>query len=352
MEDQVELPTEVQSEVNAPKSRRESTILKLDSIVTSESPRLSGWNQDHVSALAQLDVILPPIIVHRSTMCVVDGVHRIHAARLRGDDSIQAVLFDGSDEDAFILAVKLNTTHGLPLTLRDRTAAARRILMSRPEWSDRRIARTAGLAPSTVAAMRREEGGPGEPDRRIGLDGRARPVDQQRARQLIKRLLLEAPDSSLREIARRAGVSPETVRGVRATLQNSVESALSKNEPIEDQLVPVQRTGRNRPPTQAPRSVQPTVRTLRNDPALRYSEVGRALLRWLDVCLVDDGAWERIYSSIPIHLREMVADAARECAETWEGLANQLEAEAKGRMMSGGDRSNEPNVSGDIAMAQ
>ena len=70
-------------------------------------------------------------------MRVIDGTHRLRAALLRGVDVIDVLYFDGPDADAFVLAVELNHTHGLPLSRADRTAAAERIIGSHPDWSDR-----------------------------------------------------------------------------------------------------------------------------------------------------------------------------------------------------------------------
>ncbi|WP_220378005.1 hypothetical protein [Streptomyces inhibens] len=52
----------------------------------------------------------------------------------RAGGEIGVKFFDGSEKDAFVLAVESNVHHGLPLTLSDRTAAARRIVKSHPEW--------------------------------------------------------------------------------------------------------------------------------------------------------------------------------------------------------------------------
>ncbi|WP_368858328.1 ParB/RepB/Spo0J family partition protein [Nocardia alni] len=69
--------------------------------------------------MATLDETLPPIIVHRESWHVIDGVHRVRAAQLRGDSTILARLFDGGEADAFVLAVTSNTRHGLPLSSAD-----------------------------------------------------------------------------------------------------------------------------------------------------------------------------------------------------------------------------------------
>lgn len=88
-------------------------------------------------------------------MRIIDGAHRVRAAQLRGRSHIEARFFDGSAADAFVLAVESNISHGLALTLAERSAAAERILASHPHWSDRAIASSTGLSAHTVASLRR-----------------------------------------------------------------------------------------------------------------------------------------------------------------------------------------------------
>ncbi len=82
-------------------------------------------------------------------MRVIDGTHRLRAAILNGHEEIGVLFFDGTDDDAFVAAVRANVVHGLPLALADREAAATRIIKSHPQWSDRAIAEAAGLAAQT-----------------------------------------------------------------------------------------------------------------------------------------------------------------------------------------------------------
>jgi hypothetical protein len=123
----------------------------IGELTGSFSPRLDGEN---ASILAQLAEPLPPIVVHRATMRIVDGLHRVRAAGLRGEEFIDAVFCDGSEDDAFVLAVDLNRAHGLPLSTADREAAATRIVRSHPDWSDQRVATVTGLAAPTVTSIR------------------------------------------------------------------------------------------------------------------------------------------------------------------------------------------------------
>ncbi|MFE3193073.1 ParB N-terminal domain-containing protein [Nocardia sp. NPDC059240] len=109
--------------------------------------------------LTESSTPLPAIIVHRRTMRVVDGAHRLAAAKELGHETIAVRFFDGSENEAFVLAVHANIAHGLPLSLAERKAAARRLVLSHPQWSDRLIADVAGLSHKTVSAERRRTAG-------------------------------------------------------------------------------------------------------------------------------------------------------------------------------------------------
>ena len=120
----------------------------------ADSPRSDGLDSDHVRVLAESPARLPPILVHHPTMRVVDGMHRLAAARANGLAEIEARFVYGEEGSMFCLGVKANVTHGLPLSLADRRAAAARIIGLRPELSDRSIARMAGLTHTTVTTIR------------------------------------------------------------------------------------------------------------------------------------------------------------------------------------------------------
>jgi ParB-like nuclease domain len=163
------------------------------SIHNSYTPRKNKANEHHIQILAQSPLPLPPIVIHRTSMRVIDGVHRLRATELRGDSTIPARLFEGNDAEAFVLAVHLNVTHGLPLTLSERKAAARRVLESYPPWSDRSIGLIVGVSNKTVGKLRgcateenlpvgspawpRRKGPPGQSGSRTALCGRI-PVDE------------------------------------------------------------------------------------------------------------------------------------------------------------------------------
>ncbi|MFD8882955.1 ParB N-terminal domain-containing protein [Streptomyces erythrochromogenes] len=294
----------------------------VGALLAADSPRTVPVDESHAQALANSGRTLPPLLVHRPTMRIIDGTHRLRAAVLRGRDTVGVTYFDGSAEDAFVLSVEANISHGLPLTQAERTGAALRILRSHPDWSDRGIAGRTGLAAKTVAALRRREAPEHEPPGRVGRDGRIRPADPARGREAAARLLAGRPTASLRQIAREAGIAPSTVRDVRRRIGEG-----------EDPVPAGQRRSGSapsppaRPADRGRARGQPLpalVTGLCKDPLLRLSEAGRLLLRMLDLQVSALRQRERIVAAVPPYRAETAAAAAAQCARDWQELSEEL----------------------------
>ncbi len=315
--------------------------VSLASVRQGDSPRLSGEDQEHVRRLVECDAAaLPPIVVHRQTMRVIDGTHRLRAAELQGRDRIDVDYFDGSEGEAFARAVELNVAHGLPLSLADRKAAAARILAWRPEMSDRAVAAMTGLSPKTAGAIRSRA--PEEIPQvrvRVGSDGSRHPLDRAECRRRAAEALAARPNAPLRQVAATAGVSPGTARRVRELLRKQEDNPAGGDQP-QDGAAPGKerqpgKPGRAAPPA-GPASISPrsaagppdaqsVLQKLRNDPSLRHSEAGRDLLRWLHGHSVDRGQWDSVSRSIPPHSAPLIVILARHNASAWQELASELE---------------------------
>jgi ParB-like chromosome segregation protein Spo0J len=211
----------------------------LARLVVKRSIRESGVNQEHVQRLMRLGGRWPPILVHETTGVVIDGVHRVTAARMLGLLRVDASLFSGGPDAALIECVRRNVQHGLPLTLRERKWAASRVLNVHPNWSDRRIAGICALSPKTVGRLRVVpsgcESGAAEPSDavvRVGRDNRLRPVDSVSARERVTKALQDNPEASLRSVATLVGVSPETVRSVRLSLARGGTEESAERPPL------------------------------------------------------------------------------------------------------------------------
>lgn len=281
--------------------------------------------------LAETSDLLPPIVVHRATMRVIDGMHRLRAVEARGDREIAVEYFDGSATEAFLFAVHHNVTHGLPLSRVDREAAVRRIIRAYPNLSDRAVAAVAGLSAPTVGAIRRRTtDGNFQSNTRIGKDGRTRPLNANEGRLRASRIIAERPDASLRAVARDAKISLGTAQDVRKRMASGQDPIPAKFAPRPTARVPRPRSVATSDDGTSPLSA---LLMLRRDPSLRLSETGRALLQWLGVYTIRN-KHEEIVNAIPEHCAEIIAELARSCAESWTQLSNDLERRIQGAASS------------------
>jgi transposase len=286
--------------------------------------------------LAAAGDALPPIIVHGGTMRVVDGDHRVAAAVLQGRHEIAARIFEGTSEEAFVLAVQLNVVHGRGLLLShaDRTAAAARLVTAHPQWSNRMIASLTCLSAGTIGRVRGQWSTQGNAAKvRVGKDGRARPVDGSNGRLKAYEMLISDPSASIRDIAQRVGVSPSTVHDVRKRIQAGEEPVPRGRRPASDGAAErggvIETPARPGPEREAAPDPEAIIAALMKDPSLRYNNLGRRLIRWLDSCWRGVAECPGIAAGVPSHSIDSVAALARECAHAWSEFAAVLEERSR-----------------------
>jgi hypothetical protein len=308
--------------------RRSLTRVPTRSLRRGYSPRSAGEIEEHTRLLAEADRPLPPILVHRPTMRVIDGMHRLHAAVLQGEESVSVEFFDGDEAEAFVAAVRANVTHGLPLTLSDRKAAVERLIVLYPDRSDRWISGVAQLSSATVGAIRARVAPERSPTpARIGRDGRTRPLSSADARAAASEIINERPDASLREVASITGLSPATVHDVRARMRRG-DDPVPKRE--RDNLNERRNAPARRRVVQhvtkheEPRDRETLLQILDRDPALRFSEAGRLLLRWIAARTRGIHDWRGLVDAIPPHCAYIVAELANVCAGEWSEFGDAL----------------------------
>jgi hypothetical protein len=311
-------------EIEVTKISAGAVAIPLSALRSGESPRLEGVDKAHIARLAEMEAPLPPILIDRRSMQVIDGMHRILAASLKGQATIDAKFFDGSPDDAFLYAVEANVTHGLPLTQADRRAAVDRIIESHPHLSDRAIAGSAGLSARTVAGIRRRSAASQQPATRVGKDGRVRPSTLLKGRRRAAEWMTQHPQASLRVVAQAVGVSAATVADVRRRLERGEEPASVRASGG--------RTGSD--PSALAEAQRPTpsmvLEKLLRDPSLRYNEQGRLLLlRLLRQTVVGPRERAGLIAAIPPHCTAQVVTLARQYAQTWLEFAQELEDRVK-----------------------
>jgi hypothetical protein len=160
-------------------------------------------------------------------------------------------------------------------------------------------------------------------------------------------LLAERPDISLREVARRAGVSVGTVRDVRRRLRDGLDPVLRPRRGTK-----TRQTGGRRPSGTAPagtvgagavgqqRPPASILVGLRRDPMLRHCERGRAVVGWLQAHLVGVEDLAQVVDAVPAHCCYSVAELAAGYAQAWAQIAQELAA----RRASAGSNPGRPDL--------
>jgi hypothetical protein len=323
--------------------------IPLSSLLPAFGLRQAGTCADHVQLLADAasTTVLPPILVQKHSSQVIDGMHRVEAARLRGDRSIAAHVVDCTDEEALILAVMSNTLHGLPLSKRDRVYSAKRILEQHPDWSDRAVAGITGLSPRTVASLR---GAPAETTplnaKRLGRDGRRRPVFPSDGRRRAAEYIKAHPEASVRETARASDVSVGTAQVVIERMRGGHLHPVKPVAPPKMPRTSGLATSDTPPdaPTEPLRSVQALPCALPDssavtgvklpwasispkltkDPSMRYTDGGRAFLRWMALHSAHPEEWREFIDAVPQRWLADVRRVALSMSEDWRQFADQL----------------------------
>jgi ParB-like chromosome segregation protein Spo0J len=336
----------------------------LSSLAAAFHLRQAGADTAHVQLLADAASAaeLPPILLQKSSLRIIDGIHRVAAAKLCGEWSISARLIDCTDQEAIILAVKSNALHGLPLSRADRLASGQRILADHPDWSDRAVAGITGLSAKAIASLRgtatdESDGG----FKRLGRDGKRRPVVTGEGRRRAEEYLSAHPDASLREVARATDVSIGTVHDVREKIRRGEDPRSASSRPSaipagkaaaagkaaitgkaatvgsatgegrSERLAPPPRSLPVRPvPAGAAPPAWPAVQAkLTGDPALRYSESGRLFLRWMATHSMQADEWRAFIEAIPQRWLNEVSRMAASMSEQWQQFAEELQYKAE-----------------------
>jgi ParB-like chromosome segregation protein Spo0J len=312
-----------------------SVTVSLAALRAGPTFRTPELQDDHVRVLAELNGRWPPIIVARDGFWVIDGRHRAAAAKRSGMTEVRALLFEGSREDAYLKFLESNMRHGLPLSLVERERAGSTLLVTHPDWSDRRIAELCALSPGTVGRLRAHF--PARPDcptgeieqldARRGRDGRLRPVNLAARRAQVAEALKARPEASLREIASAVGVSPDTVRRIRSAAQ-------SADAPLSDNAVGAKGDRCLPPPEWFARGATGATAWL-EDPAFASRSDSVSLTKWLETVSIDRD-WQGYINAVPLGRIYEIADVARQQAKLWSSFADALEARARPRRTVGG----------------
>lgn len=292
----------------------------IGDLLPADSPRLEGEDEQHIRRLAESREPLPPIVVDQRTMRIVDGMHRYRGAQLAGAEHLAVRYFDGTPDDAFMLAVSLNAKHGLPLSRSDRMSAAARILRTHGHLSDVALAGICGVSDKTVARLRRQQFdlGESEVEHRLGRDGRRRPAGSGAARRRAAEFIRRNPMASLRQVASAAQLSPSTVKDVRDRIARGESPVPAR---------PADPAPGNEPVLAADEAlVRACLANLQRDPQLQQNHVGRFLLQLIRGNAIDPARWEQLADAVPRRWAQPLSEVAGMYADAWIRFSQRLAA--------------------------
>jgi len=273
-------------------------------------------------------VIISASVRRRSRAAVADP----QCVQSRCEEHVKVRYFDGTDDDAFLLAVMANAKYGLPLSLADRTAAAARIVLTHPDWSDRAISAAVGLAHKTVAAVRlrvQQEDAVGV--KRRGRDGRLRPVSAAAGRLRPAEILARNPGATLQELSAEAGIALATAKDVRDRVRRG-DDPLSfrqrSGQPDWHVDSDPDDAGATAEIERASRYLHTILHALQRDPSLWRNELGRKVLRMLGSHSLSSEEWQSFISTVPLHCSAALAAAVRNCNEYLAEVERLLQRQA------------------------
>ncbi len=169
----------------APESADKSSTIRtisLDEIILDTGTQVRAEMALGVVAeyaeLLVAGVTLPPVTVFKTPKrhVLVDGFHRVAAARKAGLAAIQAEVHEGTVIDAVAYALKANATHGLRRTNADKRQAVEIALKYWPKESSRKLAERCGVTDKLVTEVRNSTAEIPQSEERVGRDGRKRPA--------------------------------------------------------------------------------------------------------------------------------------------------------------------------------
>jgi hypothetical protein len=157
---------------------------------------------------------------------------------------------------------------------------------------------------------------------RRGEDGRKRPIDGRSGRLRAAEVIKAKPEASLRAIAAQAGISVGTARSVRERLRSCTGSQKSPESAGQD-------SGARKARSQSYTDQDLVLRKLETNPALRYTDTGRALIQWLHRNATKEDDLHAISQTIPQHCIPLIADYARHNRDAWGRLVTEFEQAIK-----------------------
>ncbi len=139
---------------------KEVQQVRVDDLIQDKAMQVRRYlDDDVVDQYVTCFDDLPPVEVVDAPegKILADGFHRVGAAKRLGRTHIAANVREGTREDAEVIALLANTTHGAPLKPWEREDAVLRLHKLRPDWSKRELARILAVSEGTVRNLLKDQ---------------------------------------------------------------------------------------------------------------------------------------------------------------------------------------------------
>lgn len=189
----------------------QTVLMATEDIVADDLFQMRAeMSQEAVEEYAQAmrdGAVFDPLDVFNTggSLFVVDGFHRLAAAKLARMDEVRVRLHQGSRRDALIFALKANTG---PRALRRTNADKRKAVMRALDdqefraMSDRAIAEICGVGRDMVGYLRSQLSESDSSTRRVGMDGKERKSTRAKPAPVVSLVVappVSVPDESSEE---------------------------------------------------------------------------------------------------------------------------------------------------------
>lgn len=125
-----------------------------------------GLDKEHVEDIREAKAAgrsIPPVVIYceefslgKRNYYLSEGFHRVEAYDLDAEEFIEAIVRDGTLDDAIVNAMGSNADHGLKRKAGDKRRAVEAVLKYRPTWSDRMVADHVKVSNGYVSQIHRE----------------------------------------------------------------------------------------------------------------------------------------------------------------------------------------------------
>ena len=185
------------------------------------------------------DYPFPPIVVWKNEKAhtLIAGYHRFNAAQRAKLDKILVIVFEGTEDQAVVFAMKDNSNHGLRLNSKDLKFCIKRALKRFPDKTAGAVAKELGCSRSWAYEIEQQLSGTGQlkrPDKKQGADGRVRKTAKE-----VSSAPKTAPKKSDKQNDEVSQTTPEQVRNAwkYTPSQKLVEQAKGFFTYLEDYVV-------------------------------------------------------------------------------------------------------------------